>query len=436
MDNLCKVLRCYLPIPASQTASLKPNHYLCLMEDTIYDVAIIGGGIVGAATFYKLQKRNPELRILLIEKEKKLADHQTGHNSGVIHSGIYYKPGSLKATNCVSGRKELVLFAKEYGIKHDICGKLIVATHETELGFMEKIYQHGIENEIEDMRKVSAEEIREIEPHCTGIAGIHVGCTGIIDFRGATEKMAEVALGLQSNSKMVIGEEVIGVERSGEISIIRGDTHKYKAKKLIFCGGLHADRLARKDGVKIKERVVGFRGDYYELTDQGKHKVKHLIYPVPNPDFPFLGVHFTRMTDGEIECGPNAVFTFKREGYGKTDFNMRDSWDALTYKGTWRLFMGNMKFGMNEYRRAFSKKLFLKTLQRLIPDLTMDDLKPGRSGVRALLLRTDGDTRDDFRIEKTDHSIHVLNAPSPAATASLAIGEYITKIAENDFGLK
>jgi (S)-2-hydroxyglutarate dehydrogenase len=373
---------------------------------------------------------------LLIEKEKKLADHQTGHNSGVIHSGIYYKPGSLKATNCVSGRRELVQFAKDYGVKHDVCGKLIVATHESELEFMEKIYQHGIENGIESMRKVNPDEIREIEPHCVGIAGIHVGCTGIIDFRGATEKMAEVALGLNSKSKMVLGEEVIGVEREGDMSIIRGETYKYKAKKLIFCGGLHADRLARKDGVKIKERVVGFRGDYYELTDQGKHKVKHLIYPVPNPDFPFLGVHFTRMTDGEIECGPNAVFTFKREGYGKTDFNLRDSWDALTYKGTWRLFMGNMKFGMNEYRRAFSKRLFLKTLQRLIPDLTMDDLKPGRSGVRALLLRTDGDTRDDFRIEKTDHSIHVLNAPSPAATASLAIGEYITKMAEENFGLK
>jgi L-2-hydroxyglutarate oxidase len=204
----------------------------------------------------------------------------------------------------------------------------------------------------------------------------------------------------------------------------------------VFCGGLHADRLAHKDNIELKERVVGFRGDYYELTEQGKHKVKHLIYPVPNPDFPFLGVHFTRMTNGEIECGPNAVFTFKREGYGKTDFDLRDTVDALTYGGTWKLFFKNMKFGIDEYRRAFSKKLFLKTLQRLVPSLTMEDIKPGRSGVRALLLSTDGDTRDDFRIEYGDNSIHVLNAPSPAATASLAIGGQVCDMAEKKFGLK
>ncbi len=204
---------------------------------------------------------------------------------------------------------------------------------------------------------------------------------------------------------------------------------------MVFCGGLQADRLAKKDDVKLKEKVVGFRGDYYELTEQGHHKIKHLIYPVPNPDFPFLGVHFTRMTDGEIECGPNAVFTFKREGYGKTDFSWRDTWDALTYKGTWKLFFSNARFGINEYRRAFSKKLFLKTLQRMVPDLTMDDLRTGRSGVRALLLRQDGDTRDDFKIIHEGNSIHVLNAPSPAATASLAIGNYIAKEVEEKFKL-
>jgi L-2-hydroxyglutarate oxidase len=205
---------------------------------------------------------------------------------------------------------------------------------------------------------------------------------------------------------------------------------------MIFCGGLQVDRLAKSDGVRLKEKVVGFRGDYYELTEQAKHKVKHLIYPVPNPDFPFLGVHFTRMVDGEIECGPNAVFTFKREGYGKTDFSLRDTMDALSYIGTWKLFMNNMKFGIDEYRRAFSKRLFLKTLQTLVPSLTMDDIHPGRAGVRALLLRQDGDTRDDFRIEYTDHSIHVLNAPSPAATAALAIGDNIREMAEKHFGLK
>jgi L-2-hydroxyglutarate oxidase len=218
-------------------------------------------------------------------------------------------------------------------------------------------------------------------------------------------------------------------------SIIQTDKGEIEARYLVFCAGLQADRLAKKDGIKLKEKVVGFRGDYYELTDQAKHKVKNLIYPVPNPDFPFLGVHFTRMTDGEIECGPNAVFTFKREGYGKTDFSFRDTWDALTYKGTWMLFFKNMSFGINEYRRAFSKKLFLKTLQRMIPSLTMDDIKPGRAGVRALLLAQDGDTRDDFRIEYHGNSIHVLNAPSPAATASLAIGGYITEEVEKHFKL-
>jgi L-2-hydroxyglutarate oxidase len=263
-----------------------------------------------------------------------------------------------------------------------------------------------------------------------------VGCTGIIDFRGATEKMAEIATQLNSASRVHTSEEAIGFEKDGEMHRVITTKALYNAKKLIFCGGLQADRLAKKDGVKLKEKVVGFRGDYYELTDQAKHKVKHLIYPVPNPDFPFLGVHFTRMTDGSIECGPNAVFTFKREGYGKTDFSFVDTWDALIYKGTWKLFFSNMKFGIDEYRRAFSKKLFLKTLQRLVPSLTMDDIHPGRAGVRALLLREDGDTRDDFRIEYTDHSIHVLNAPSPAATACLAIGGQVAEMAEKHFGIK
>ena len=376
------------------------------------------------------------MKILLLEKEPHLADHQTGNNSGVIHSGIYYKPGSLKAVNCVNGRRELVRFAKEYGVKHDICGKLIVATKESEFVHMEKIWQHGIANGIEDMRRVNTDEIREIEPYCSGIAGIHIGCTGIIDFRGATEKMAEIALAKQPASEVHTGEEARAFERSGDITRVITSRGAYHARNLIFCAGLQADRLAKKDGVILKEKVVGFRGDYYELTEQAKHKVKHLIYPVPNPDFPFLGVHFTRMVNGEIECGPNAVFTFKREGYGKTDFSLRDTMDALSYIGTWRLFMNNMKFGIDEYRRAFSKRLFLKTLQTLVPSLTMDDIHPGRAGVRALLLRQDGDTRDDFRIEYTDHSIHVLNAPSPAATAALAIGDNVREMAEKHFGLK
>ncbi len=399
-----------------------------------FDVAIIGGGIVGAATFYKIQSAFPDKKILLLEKEQGLADHQTGNNSGVIHSGIYYKPGSLKAVNCVNGRRELVQFAKEYGVKHDVCGKLIVAKDSTEVGQLEKIWKHGVANGIENMSRVNAQEIKEIEPFCEGVDGIHVGCTGIIDFRGATQKMAEIALAKQTSSEVHTSEEALSFEKQGQMMRVITNKNVYSVGKLIFCGGLQADRLARKDGVQIKEKVVGFRGDYYELTDEAKHKVKHLIYPVPNPDFPFLGVHFTRMTNGEIECGPNAVFTFKREGYGKTDFSFTDTMDALSYRGTWKLFFNNMKFGIDEYRRAFSKRLFLQTLQRLVPSLTMDDIKPGRAGVRALLLSQDGDTRDDFRIEYTEHSIHVLNAPSPAATAALAIGDNIRDMAKKHFG--
>ncbi len=401
-----------------------------------FDIAVIGGGIVGAATFYKLQKKNPNLKIILIEKMDKLADHQTGHNSGVIHSGLYYKPGSLKARNCIQGRHELVAFAKEYGIAHDVCGKVVVATNEKELPNLEKVFKTGLENEIEGIQKITAAEVKDIEPYVESIGGIWVPCTGIIDFRGATEKMAELALAINSASEMHLGHEVLSIEKGEETSKIMTNKGSFEAKYLVFCAGLQADRLAKKDGVNLKEKVVGFRGDYYELTEEAKHKVKNLIYPVPDPDFPFLGVHFTRMTDGEIECGPNAVFTFKREGYGKTDFSMRDTVDALTYGGTWKLFFNNMSFGINEYRRAFSKRLFLKTLQRMIPSLTMEDIHPGRSGVRALLLAQDGDTRDDFRIEYHGRSIHVLNAPSPAATASLAIGGYIADEAEKHFGLK
>ncbi len=400
-----------------------------MSDEKTWDVIIVGGGIVGAATLYKMQTRFPELDILLLEKEKALADHQTGNNSGVIHSGIYYKPGSFKAKNCGSGRRELVAFAKEHDIAHDSCGKLSVAVREDELPRWEKIYQTGIANGIEGMSRVDAKQIKEIEPFCEGIAGVRVGCTGIIDFRGATNKMAELALKTNPRSQVHLNEEMTGSSQGSGISTIITNKGSYRTRFAIFCGGLQSDRLAKADGAEVKERIVGFRGDYYDLTDQGKHKVKHLIYPVPDPRFPFLGVHFTRMTDGSIECGPNAVFTFKREGYGKTDFSLADTWDALTYGGTWKLFFKNMSYGIDEYRRAFSKKLFLKTLQRLIPSLTMDDIKPGRAGVRAMLLGDDGNMVDDFRIERQGAHIHVLNAPSPAATAALAIGGQIVDMA-------
>jgi L-2-hydroxyglutarate oxidase len=390
-----------------------------------YDVVVVGGGIVGAATFYKMQKRFPDKVMLLIDKMPSLAAHQTGHNSGVIHSGLYYKPGSLKAENCVKGRHELVRFAKEHHVPHDVCGKVVVAANASEMGSLNKIHGLGLENKIEGIELINSDQLRDIEPECRGEAALWVPCTGIIDFVSATEKMVEVALGIQALSSVHLSEEVLDFTPEGEGTLVTTSKAKYVTKHLIVCGGLQADRLAKKDGVKLREKVVGFRGDYYELNDHAKHKVRNLIYPVPNPDFPFLGVHFTRMTNGEIECGPNAVFTFKREGYGKTDFNLRDTADALGYSGTWKLFFNNVSFGINEYRRAFSKRLFLKTLQHLVPSLTMDDLRPGRSGVRAMLLNRQGDTGDDFRIETTDRSIHVLNAPSPAATAALAIGDYV-----------
>lgn len=400
-----------------------------------FDIAIVGGGIVGAATFYKFQKKYPDLRIALFEKESKLAGHQTGHNSGVIHSGLYYKPGSLKAKNCFEGRHELVAFAKEHAIAHDVCGKVIVATEESELGRMENIYKNGVDNGIEGIKKLTPSEVKEIEPFVESVGGIFVPVTGIIDFVGATNKMVELALQINPKSCLYLNHEVDHVNHK-ELSEIVTNQGTYSANYLVYCGGLHADRLAKKDGVKLKEKVVPFRGDYYELSDSAKHKVKNLIYPVPDPAFPFLGVHFTRMTDGSVECGPNAVFSFKREGYSKTAFSLRDTWDALTYRGTWKLFFGNVKYGIDEYRRAFSKKMFLRSLQKMIPSLTMEDIVPGRAGVRAQLLSQNGDTRDDFRIELHGKSVHVLNAPSPAATASLSIANHIVNTAEEHFNFK
>lgn len=407
-----------------------------MAEEKEYDICIVGGGIVGAATAYSFQSAYPDMKVLLIEKEDRPAPHQTGHNSGVIHSGIYYKPGSYKAKNCVQGKDQLIAFAKEHGIKHDVCGKVIVAMEESEFPHMEKVFNNGIENGLKDNRWITADEIKEIEPYCTGIKGIWVPYTGIIDFVGATAKMLEITASLNNESKVVFGEEVLSYSEENGVKNIRTNKNSYQAKYVVFCGGLQADRLARKDGVDLDMSIVGFRGDYYELADHAKHKVKNLIYPVPNPDFPFLGVHFTRMTDGSVECGPNAVFTFKREGYGKTDFNLKDTVEALSFKGTWNLLFNHFGFAYNEYRRAFSKRLFLKTLQRLIPDLTMDDLAPGRAGVRAMALGLDGETIDDFRIEHKGNSLHVLNAPSPAATASLAIGDEIRRMAEERFELK
>lgn len=403
------------------------------MNEPVYDVIVVGGGCVGLASAYKINLHHPEWKILVLEKENKVATHQTGRNSGVIHSGLYYKPGSYKAKNCVDGRRELVAFAKEHKIDHDVCGKIIVATHPAELPHLSKVFNNGLQNGVEGIEKISSEKIKEIEPFCTGIEGIWVPCTGIIDYVALSEKLAEI-IGQQFNgSRVLLNRKVNGFIRQDGLTVVKTQAENFKTKFIVNCSGLFSDRVARKEGVKTDMQIVGFRGDYYELNDKGMHKVRNLIYPVPNPEFPFLGVHFTRMIHHGVECGPNAVFTFKREGYGKTDFSFRDSLQALSYKGTWKLFYKHWRFGLDEYKRAFSKRLFLKRLQRLIPSLQADEIVPGRAGVRAMALGPDGTMIDDFKIEFHDRALHVLNAPSPAATACLAIGDAVHSMAEKYF---
>lgn len=405
------------------------------MANELYDVIIVGGGIVGLASAYKINLKYPEKKILVLEKEAEVAAHQTGHNSGVIHSGIYYKPGSYKAKNCVDGRRELVAFAKEHHIPHDICGKIIVATKESELNHMHKVFNNGQQNGVEGIELINAEKIKEIEPFCTGIEGIWVPCTGIIDYAAVAQKYAELIAEKFKGSQVLLRHEVTGFEKQSDKTTVITSRGNFEGKYIITCGGLQSDRLAKKEGVKTDAEIIGFRGDYYELTEEGKHKVKNLIYPVPNPKYPFLGVHFTRMINGDTECGPNAVFVFRREGYGKTDFSLKDTGEALAFGGTWKFFLDNWKFGLDEYRRAFSKKLFLKRLQGLIPSLTMDEIKPGRAGVRAMLLSREGKMVDDFKIEHNGNALHILNAPSPAATASLAIGSEVQRMADQYFNL-
>jgi len=402
------------------------------MSETQYDVIVVGGGIVGLASAYKINCRYPDKKILVLEKEKAVAAHQTGHNSGVIHSGIYYKPGSYKAIHCVNGRRELVDFAKEHKIKHDICGKVIVATEESELAHMNKVFSNGQANGVEGIEIIDSKKIKEIEPYCEGISGIWVPCCGIIDYPDVARTYVKL-IEEKFNSKVMTGEKVIDFEKHDGYTTVITENHRFNAKYIITCAGLQSDRIAKKEGQKSDAAIVGFRGDYYDLTEKGMSKVKNLIYPVPNAKFPFLGVHFTRMIHGGVECGPNAVFVFKREGYGKTSFSAKDTWDAFTFGGTWKFFGKHWKFGMDEYRGAFSKSFFLKRLQKLIPTLEMDDIVSSRAGVRAMALGPQGDMLDDFKIEYHGNAIHVLNAPSPAATASLAYGSEIEKMASQYF---
>lgn len=406
------------------------------METTRFDIIIVGGGIVGLASAYKLNKKYPHKRILVLEKEQEVAAHQTGHNSGVIHSGLYYKPGSYKAKNCVDGRRELVAFAKEHKIQHDICGKVVVATEESELAHMNKVFTNGIANGVEGVEKIDSKRIKEIEPYCEGIAGLWVPCTGIIDYADVSRKYVELIHLQFPQSSVLTGHEVIDFEKHEGFTTVITPKGNYEGTYIITCAGLQSDRIAKKEGATVNTAIVGFRGDYFDLSDKGLKKVKNLIYPVPNPKYPFLGVHFTRMIHGGTECGPNAVFVFKREGYGKTDFSLKDTAEALSFGGTWKFFAKNIKFGWDEYRGAFSKSFFLKRLQKLIPSLEMDDLKPGRAGVRAMALAPEGEMIDDFKIETNGNAIHVLNAPSPAATSSLAIGTAIEQMASEHFNLQ
>jgi L-2-hydroxyglutarate oxidase len=401
-----------------------------------FDIVVIGGGIVGLASAYKIMLGHPKIRIAVLEKEEKVATHQTGHNSGVIHSGLYYRPGSNKARTCVEGRKELVEFAKKYKIPHKICGKIIVATKPKELFNLETILSYGQESNIEGIEKIGPEHIREIEPSCEGIAGIFVPCTGIIGFTKVAEKLALLVEKKGSVNKVLTSHEVTALDKHDFYTKVITNQGAFNVRYIINCAGLQCDRVARMDNVSPGMKIVPFRGDYYELTENAQEKVKALIYPVPDPDLPFLGVHFTRTIAGSVECGPNAVFSFKREGYGKTDFSLADSWDALSYLGLWRMFFKYWRYGLSEYAGAFSKKLFLRRLQKLIPSLQDDDIKPCKAGVRAQAIMPDGRPIDDFKIERKGNSIHVLNAPSPAATASLAIGETINQIATQHFKLK
>ena len=401
------------------------------MQNKEFDIAIVGGGIVGLATSYKIQKKFPDLNIVVFEKEKELAFHQTGRNSGVIHSGLYYKPGSFKAKNCVEGRKQLVEFAEENNIVYDVCGKIVVAVNQEESKRLDQLKINGEKNGLVGLKLLTPEEFQKIEPNIDGVKALWVPESGIIDYKGITNKFADKVQSINTESLIITDCEVKDYKEN-QIKTSKGI---YKSKHIVFCGGLFADRLATKDKVKLDMQIVGFRGDYYELSEKAKSKINNLVYPVPNPDFPFLGVHFTRMTNGDIECGPNAVFTFKREGYNKTDFSLKDTFQALSFRGTRKLFINHWKFGVNEYKRAFSKSLFLKELQKMMPSLKIKDIVSGRSGVRAMALGDDGEVIDDFKIVKNKYNIHVLNAPSPAATSCLSIGDQIMEEAISHFNL-
>lgn len=386
------------------------------------DVIVIGGGIVGLATAYRLSQRYPQKSIRLIEKEASLAFHQTGRNSGVLHSGIYYKPGTLRAKNCRTGKQAMEAFCAEHGIAYEICGKVIVAVSEDELPNLDRIYERGQANGVQ-CEVIGAERLNEIEPHVAGIKAIHVPEAGIVDYIGVCEKLGEL---LQKHGAEInLSTRVTGMRNLADAVVVQTTSGDFEGSYVVNCTGLFADRVTKMSGQKPDAQVVPFRGEYFEIHKEAEHLCRALIYPVPDPKFPFLGVHFTKMVKGGVECGPNAVLAFAREGYTKLDINLRDLVESLTYVGFLRMASRHWRTGCGEMWRSFSKAAFVKALQRLIPEIRAELLETGPAGVRAQALGRDGNLLDDFLIQSTDRVVNVGNAPSPAATAALNVGTLI-----------
>ncbi|AKG23280.1 L-2-hydroxyglutarate oxidase [Calothrix sp. 336/3] len=388
----------------------------------MYDFAIIGGGIVGLSTAMAIGERYPDAKILVLEKESRWAFHQTGNNSGVIHSGVYYKPGSFKAKFCRDGCQSMVEFCEKHGIDYEVCGKVIVATDAEELPRLENLYQRGIDNGIE-VKRISPEEVREIEPYVNCVGGIRVFSTGIANYKQVCLKYAEIIE--KQGGELRLNTKVERIVTSGNHQVLETNNGNFETRFLINCAGLHSDRVAKLGKVDPQAKIVPFRGEYYELKPEKRYLVKTLIYPVPNPEFPFLGVHFTKMIDGSVHAGPNAVLSLKREGYKKTDFDLKDFTEVMTYPGFWKLAAKHADEGIQEIIRSFSKAAFTRSLQKLIPEVQSDDLIPCHAGVRAQALMDDGKLVDDFLIVEGEKSVHVCNAPSPAATSSIEIGKAI-----------
>jgi L-2-hydroxyglutarate oxidase len=404
------------------------------MKDSRCDVIIVGGGIVGLAVALEITKRFPHLRLLLLEKEDRVGQHQSSHNSGVIHSGVYYKPGSHKAKLCVEGARAMIEFCSAHDIPHEVCGKVIVATHPEEFPGLEELRRRGEANGLTGLRMIGLEQLHEIEPHASGLRALVVPSTGITDYAKVCDKYAEL-IRAQGGS-ILTSTAVTGLQNLvGEI-VVETSGGAFSTTYLINCAGLFSDRIAGMAGGKPDVLIVPFRGEYYDLIPQRSSLVRSLIYPVPDPQFPFLGVHFTRRVNGTVDAGPNAVLAFRREGYRRTDFSLRDLAASLAFPGFWRMSMKHWRSGLDEFHRSFSKAVFVRALQRLLPELRSEDLIPGGSGVRAQALRRDGTLVDDFQFAPSGRMLHVLNVPSPAATASLVIGRAIVNTAADAFSLE